>query len=287
MVCFGCSHRNKHQGNGGRNRVTQARPLILRLSPSRLQFWLLHRYYLPRRERWLPLYENAALRDAPGVCMHLIPGDVLSDRIAFAGHFFEHALSRRVIELGRAGGVMVDVGANLGYFSLLWASRHPANRVVAFEAAARNVETLRANVSRNGMEDRISIIPCAAAAEAGVVRFDPGPEQQRGWGGISMAETASSYEVKAVRVDEIVPEDTAVALLKVDTEGADTLVLMGCERLLKKGRIGEIWYEENWARREALGIPAGEAQRYLESMGYRVRALDKERSEFVAVRSQS
>ena len=265
--------------------MIQSRPLCLRLSPPKLQFWLLHHYYLSRRDRWRMLYDNAPLTDAPSIRMQLIPGDILSDRVAFTGHCFEGALSRRVVELGGVGGIMIDVGANLGYFSLLWASCHSSNRVFAFEAATRNVDTLRTNISRNGMNDRIRVIPCAAAAEAGVIYFDPGPEEQRGWGGISPAKSGSSYEVQAVRVDEMVPADTQVSLLKVDAEGADTLVLMGCEGLLKRGAIREIWYEENASRRERLGIPRDEAQRYLESMGYHVRAQDKSLTEFIAVRT--
>ncbi len=235
--------------------------------PSRLRGSLFSRYYRARRDRWLGLYEDAHLNAAPDVSMHLVPGDMLSDQVAFTG-IYEEDLTRRVIALGRQGGRMIDIGANLGYFSLLWTSCHPGNRCIAFEAAPRNLEILRINVSRNGMEERIRIVPSAAAREQGKLAFDLGPEDQRGWGGITLEKSGRQIEVDAVRVDETVSGDEPIALLKVDVEGADAWALMGCERLLKARMVSEIWFEQNKPRMGLLGIPLSAAQEYLESMGY-------------------
>ena len=114
--------------------------------------------------------------------MTVLPGDVISDYIAFTGAY-ELALSRRVVELATRGGIMIDVGANLGYFSLLWASQRPDNRVIAFEASPRNVRLLDQNVRTNAFESRIRIVPCAAAATPGRLAFDVGPDDQTGWAG--------------------------------------------------------------------------------------------------------
>ena len=89
--------------------------------------------------------------------MKLVPGDCISDVIAFTG-VYELKLSRRISELARRGGILIDVGANLGYYSLMWAALNPRNKCIAFEASPRNIEILRHNISTNGLDKQITLI---------------------------------------------------------------------------------------------------------------------------------
>jgi len=269
-----------HRFGLGRPRVKQRRPIALRVLPPRIAGSVFDRYYRARLDRWLPLYRNAGLRAAPEVSMELVPGDRVSDLIAFTG-VHEAELTRRARKLARRGGKMVDIGANLGYFSLLWAAAHVSNRCIAFEAAPRNLEILSRNVARNGMSERIRMVPCAAAVQSGKLWFDLGPEEQCGWGGIAAEAGERRIEVDAVRVDEVVGTEEAIALLKVDVEGADAWALMGCERLLRAKLVDEIWFEQNRPRMELLGIPPNAAQEYLESVGYRCTPHDDVRAPLV------
>src|SRR4051794_19965608 len=110
------------------------RPLLLRTLPLRLRIAAWARLYRPAGPRWTALYENATLAFASHVAMEVVPGDVISDCIAFTG-VWELKLSRRLHKIARSGGVMVDIGANLGYFSLLWAAATPNNHCFSFEAS--------------------------------------------------------------------------------------------------------------------------------------------------------
>jgi FkbM family methyltransferase len=242
--------------------------LPLRLLPDPLKLSLFARYYRPRREQWQSLYEQAPLRFAPGASMgSLKPGDVISDYIAFTG-IYELEVSRRAVGLARRGGLMLDVGANLGYFTLLWATARPDNRVIAFEASPRNVPALRHNVERNRCARQVEIAALAVGRNNGTLQFDQGPEEQTGWGGFSTGAASGGISVEVVRVDEFVRDVEEIALLKIDIEGADTWALMGCERLLREQRVQEIWFEEHRPRMRELGIEEGEAQRFLRSLGY-------------------
>lgn len=225
------------------------------------------RHYRTRHTRWASLYRGAELRYAAGVRMDLVPGDAISGYLAFTG-IYEPTLTRRVIQLAKSGGTFVDVGANLGYFSLLWAAANPANRCFAFEASPRNINFLQRNVRQNGFESRIDVIPLAAGKSAGKLRFDPGPPDQTGWGGFTLTRAGHAVEVDVVRVDEMVPADSHIALLKVDIEGADAWAIMGCDRFLKARAVNEVWYEQYKPRMRALGIPEDAAQDYLRSVGY-------------------
>ncbi len=113
--------------------------------------------------------------------MELVPGDHISNSIAFLG-YYELELSRKIISLAKEGGLLVDVGANLGYFSLLWAAGNPKNRCIAFEASPRNVSIIERNIKRNHFENQITLIPKAASKDSGWMPFDLGPEEQTGWG---------------------------------------------------------------------------------------------------------
>lgn len=252
---------------GGAEACAVKRPLVLRLLPDRLCLAAFARLFRPVNERWYPLYRDAPLRFAPNVTMDLAAGDVISDYIAFTG-LYELKLSRHLLRLARTGGTMIDVGAHLGYFSLLWVAANRANNCLSFEPSPRNIERLKGNVARNGFGALIEVLPQAAGREHASLPFDVGPPGQTGWGGIAATPGVGTILVEAVRVDEVVSNANEVALLKIDAEGADAWVLMGCERLLRRRQVKSVWFEQNRPRMRALGIGEGEAGDYLRSLGY-------------------
>jgi FkbM family methyltransferase len=208
--------------------------------------------------------------------MRLHPEDVAHRCIAMTG-FYELECSRIALRLARRGGLLVDVGANYGYFTLLWAAARPDNRVMAFEASSRNQEALRANVHANGFAARVECQDVAVGKENGFMTFDPGPEHQTGWGGLRPEGSARNC-VPVRSLDEVFARATAAAidLLKIDTEGADTWVLQGALGLLQARRIRHILFEQYPARMAELDIDAGAAQTLLAAHGYRCRQLGPE-----------
>jgi FkbM family methyltransferase len=243
------------------------RPLLLRLLPESLRLTAFYKFYRGKHDRYRGLYQSASLCSAPNVTMELVPGDHISDIIAFTGIYETH-LTKRVADLARQGGVLIDVGANLGYFPLLWAALNRGNRCFAFEASPRNIPLLNRNVKLNGLESQIDILPVAAGKEDGTLRFNLGPTEQTGWGGFAVATAEGGVDVDVVRVDQAISCDKPIALLKVDIEGADAWALMGSERLLKTKAVREVWFEQNKPRMQELGIPLNAAQDFLSSMGY-------------------
>ena len=257
------------------------RPWILRFVTQRARQSIASRIYLSQHNKWLHLYEIAELALCPRISMHdLIPGDIILGNIAFNG-FYELELSREIVSLSREGNLFVDVGANMGYFSLLWAGINPRGRVIAFEAAPRNIKLVTHNIEQNGLADRITLVPKAAGHKTGTVHFNTGPIDQTGWGGISNDTSPNNVEVPLIRLDEELP-DSMIDVLKVDVEGADTWVLYGCEQLLKKRQIRKIFFEQNDTRMAELGIGANEARDFLASVGYTCISFGKGGGEWVA-----
>jgi FkbM family methyltransferase len=245
-------------------------PLFLRHLPARVADSAYWRICRPRQQhpRYAALFAAAPLRYAPGMRMRLDPGDHMHGIIAFTG-VYERQLSMTIRDRALRGGTFVDVGANWGYFSLLWASANPANRVVAIEASPRNGAPLKENIRRNGLGGRVVVHETAAGARNGTIRFDPGPEGETGWGGIAPAGAARTIAVPVARLDDLCGGIERVAVMKIDVEGAEALVLAGSSRMLAEKRVGEIFLEINGSRMAQLGIAPDEPSRLLAANGYR------------------
>lgn len=256
-------------------------PVWLRALPDRLALSAWSRLYRGRHRRYSHLYKAARLRYAPSMRMTLLPGDIISDHIAFAGVYEPH-VSRRCRQLSVSeGGLFVDIGANIGYFSLLWAAGGPNCRCLAVEAAPRNLDFLSRNIELNNLGDRVAVLPCAAGKDAGTICFDVGPPDQTGWGGVALAAGSETIEVDSVRIDSVLTSGELITLLKIDVEGADAWALMGCDALFRKGLVKEVWFEQNKPRIKALGLNDNLSQDYMRSVGYSVQSLGEPEDEVV------
>jgi FkbM family methyltransferase len=253
------------------------RPWLLRYLPERLAMSLLARWYLKQAAHYAELYRGASLKANPKLKMNLVVGDIISDYIAFSG-IYEASHTHNLIDYSRRRpGLMVDVGANLGYFSLLWSAAHPSNRCVAIKASPRNLQWLRENIALNQLQSKIIVIDRAVSDQPGVCRFDVGPESQTGHGGIVKSSanqpTNQVIEVPTVRIDQLEAIDQPVSLMKIDIEGAELFALKGCQRLLEQKQIQEIWFEQNIERMTHLEIPTTAPTDFLRQFGYEVEPI--------------
>ncbi len=136
------------------------------------------------------------------------------------------------------GGVFVDVGANIGYFSLLAASLVRARgRVIAIEPRAENVELLRRSAERNGFV-QIELHTCAAAERAGELAYAPS-SAMRSNGRIVRDEEAASAtlpRVEAVVLDDLLRDVARIDVVKLDIEGSEPRALEGMGDLLARHR---------------------------------------------------
>lgn len=240
---------------------------LLRWLPNWLQEKLFFRFFYPVKEEWYSLFAAASLKYAPGIRMDLLPTDLMHAQIALFG-VYEKSLSKHLADIARKGGVMIDIGANAGYFSLIWAAANPTNRVVAFEPSPRNVEILGKNKHSNGFDEQIRVFAYALGRSNDVLDFDLGPNEQTGWGGLALSSSANSIKIPVKRLDEIIDKDSKIDFMKIDVEGADTWVLMGAENLLRNKSVNEIYYEQSKPRLRQLGIRDDDASDFLCSVGY-------------------
>ena len=137
-------------------------------------------------------------------------------------------------------GAIVDIGANLGLFSLIAASHNPDRRIVAFEPGSSTFQALEANVKRNGAN--IECHNIALAKEDGELRFTM---KENARANSSLASDDEGITVTARRLDTIVEElgIDKIGLLKVDTEGFEAIVFRGAPKVLDEMRPSTIYFE--------------------------------------------
>jgi FkbM family methyltransferase len=154
---------------------------------------------------------------------------------------YEPELQQAVREMVKPGVVVYDVGANIGYISLLLARAvGPNGRVFAFEALPDNVERLRRNLNLNPLiGPRVTPVAQAVTGQSGTVRFLVHASVGMGKvdGSAGRAEHyAGAIEVPGVCLDDFVfaQDNPPPQVIKIDIEGGEVLALPGMRRMLSE-----------------------------------------------------
>lgn len=151
----------------------------------------------------------------------------------------------------RPGMTFYDIGANIGFFSLM-ASRIVGRdgHVVAFEADPEVANRLRENIERNRFLGTIVEEKAVGETTSDVFfeRTDPANSPDRGLGHIVDHAGGGTIRRDGITLDDFVPTSFAPDFLKCDVEGAESKVFRGAQKLLAETRPGilcEMHSDEN------------------------------------------
>jgi FkbM family methyltransferase len=145
----------------------------------------------------------------------------------------ETAAFRRLL---RPGFHVVDVGANVGWFTFLAAQcTGREGRITAIEPSRPTVEYLRRSVCLNRLEDRITVIENAVGDRSGSVSLAWHPAS-RNPGSVHLAEAGDGAETQSAEMRELdtLLAGTRVDCIKMDIEGAEGLALAGAGAVLRE-----------------------------------------------------
>lgn len=245
---------------------------LIKLSPLCLKSFLFYRTVFNKSIQNSSIFKDVPLYFSPNLQMDLCTTDLSHKHIAYTG-FFELELTKRIMKLSDRGGVFVDVGANYGYYSLLWTGKFKENKAFAFEAEVKNFKALSKNIEKNFLSSQITYYNNALGKCIEEMQFDPVSSTQTSWGGLTnKKDTGVTIDVKTL--DSFFAKSTFnINVLKIDVEGADTWVLYGAENLLKKKKVEYIFFEKNFEREHELGINRNEVHKYLNRLNYRVERI--------------
>ncbi len=148
--------------------------------------------------------------------------------------------------LMRLGKDAIEVGANVGVHTVSMASTLAGmgRRLLAVEPQPVVFQNMCANLALNGLFNVIAENAACGNAPGWLSFSAPDYHRQNNSGGVSMREDGSGNQsVRAVRLDELVPEDFDVGLIKIDVEGFEQRVLEGATQTI--ARFRPVIYLEN------------------------------------------
>jgi FkbM family methyltransferase len=235
-----------------------------------------------------------------GVLFRLEPGNAVISpagpvgnrfrmRLSWRGHmyyvlgFYEPELIRTLAQLLQPGDTCLDIGGHAGYLAIIMARLvGPQGRVVAFEPVPENFAALKENIELNGLAN--VTVECVAMGEKeGSMELICAKDQSLSWtasaAGYSMPAEPVRISVPVLSLDRYLQRHPLrPALLKIDVEGAELLVLQGARETLREIRplvLVEIHDLGEQHRYEVLAL--------LEDCGYNVIAVDARNREIMCL----
>jgi len=146
---------------------------------------------------------------------------------------WERDESELLCRLLKPGDSVLDVGANIGYFTVLAAvCVGEAGQVWAFEPEPLNAQLLGRNLHLNGLSN-VHLVQAALGKETGEASLFLS-ENNAGDHSLAAAVKGESIPVSVVRGDAVLPEGLRVNVIKMDVQGAEPVVLMGLESLIAR-----------------------------------------------------
>lgn len=138
------------------------------------------------------------------------------------------------------GMVVYDVGANVGYISLMFAKQSgETGQVFAFEPLPANCARLRENIDLNGLTGRIHLTQVAVVDKPGKTSFMVHQSGAMGKAQGSQGRDEhymDEIEVKAITLDDFIFKQGHACpdLIKMDIEGGEVLAIKGMQRTLRE-----------------------------------------------------
>jgi FkbM family methyltransferase len=167
----------------------------------------------------------------------------------------EALMARLFADVIRPGMVVLDIGAFVGWYTLLAARGVGARgRVYAFEPDPRNFNLLHENLRLNQLDSRVIGLPKAVSDETGIQSFFlHGGDQSRS----SLIPSGGGHEstkVGTIVLDDFLDRGIKVDVVKIDIEGGEVNALRGMQETLSRARRGvKLFVECNRASLQLAG----------------------------------
>ena len=193
--------------------------------------------YFLRIAKWLNIADKIYKKKlANGFFMYLNPTEHIQQQLFWYGHY-EREIGDLIRKVLKPGDVFLDIGANIGYFSLLAATKEASSTVVAFEPVKELFDKLQENVSLNKVKNVIAINAALGEINEEKEIFLSGPDNL----GMSSFQPSENFSGKAEKVKVLCVDDwfktfglSKIDLIKIDTEGSELAVIKGMKQVLSQ-----------------------------------------------------
>jgi FkbM family methyltransferase len=181
-------------------------------------------------------------------------------------------------ERAKQGSIVLDIGANVGVYSLLMARWvGPVGRIYAFEPAPQTLRDLRAHVAMNKMNEQIEVVDRAVSDQKGEAIFyahNTSGENSLNPGFAKRLSEAQAVKVPVTTVDQFCEANNlAPKLLKIDVEGFELHVLRGARETLLRYRPSLVIEMHPMFWKE-IGVTVEEVHETFSKPNYRITPLE-------------
>jgi len=224
----------------------------------------------------MPCYmgDNMVLTRVKGMKMFLPADDcTISPHLILDGEW-EPWVTKVFQTLVKPGMTVVDVGANVGYFTLLAAwGTGPSGKVYAFEPEPKNFRLLSRNVDVNGMTwvtvNRKALWNKAGTAELYTTDACGGHSLI----GNTQPTTSGKIQVETIPLDNYLTPGQRVDFIKIDAEGAEPFIMEGMQEVLKANPKAKILLEFAPMFLKASGRDPMQFIDWIKGLGYSVKLV--------------
>jgi len=186
---------------------------------------------------------------------------------------YENLESATLAGLIHKGDTVVDIGANIGFYTLLFARWvGPGGKVIAFEPDPDNFDLLRKNVEANGYRN-VTLHRKAIADRNGTARLylsDTNTADHRLY---DSGDGRSFVEVETLRLDEILSGEEKIDFVKMDIQGSEPTALEGMRGILTKNPRARLFLEFWPAGLARRGSDPRRLLASLKEMGFEIREI--------------
>jgi FkbM family methyltransferase len=171
-----------------------------------------------------------------GSRMLLYPRDWVQSYI-FIFNYYEKKESAFIASVLRENDTFIDIGANVGYYTLLASKIITKGEIYSFEPELENYQRLNKNIELNNLKN-VTAVRKACTDKNGMISFSVAGDDNKGMSSIFMLEGFLSHtqEAETVTLDQFVIDNsiTKIDLIKMDIEGAELIALKGMANVLQK-----------------------------------------------------
>ncbi|HTH31509.1 MAG TPA: FkbM family methyltransferase [Lacibacter sp.] len=183
------------------------------------------------------LQKHSFLKKLPnGLKMKLCVGDHIEKYLLWYG-YYEKKEIMTMRSLLSENSVVIDIGANIGYFSLMAAQKCNKGKIYSFEPATKNFQKLEEHLRLNKIKN-VTPFQCAVSNRNEVASFFISDSHNSGMSGLKPAENFSGETemIHCIRLDDAIEtyQFQTINLVKIDTEGSELNVLNGMKQVIKQ-----------------------------------------------------
>lgn len=204
--------------------------------------------------------------------IYVMENDLDVSRNIINGKMYEPHLTRLFLETLKAGDVFLDLGANLGYFSLLASTLvGESGKVIAFEPNAQNLQLLYSSIIENQFKN-IKVYPVAASDSPQILKLTS--FGSNGYLEAASAGNSNFQFVQSVVADDLLGAEARLDVVKMDIEGYETLALRGMDKTISRHKPVIFTEFSPWHIKNRCDVEPQDYLTQLAGYGYKLSIIE-------------